>query len=338
MRALSLFSGGGGLDLAAEMAGIDIVGQVEYEPACIKVLERHWPDTARWEDVKNVRGTDVIARCGHIDIIFGGFPCQPHSVAGKRKASSDERDLWPEYARLIREIKPRWVVGENVPGLLTSEDGRFFGAILRDLAEMGYDAGWGVWGAADVGAPHKRDRVFIVAYADNIAGLEADSPISAVRSERHARDNAGGRCVRNRGEHVGNPCRAGQQERNTSTIADKSGHFTWKCACEHVADTEGVCLQGQYNRPRKIQSWRSGGRRTQPRLGRNPDGRTDRLDAPRWPAGRGAEQYDWEPPRVVPAGQNKERVARIKMLGNMVVPWQALPLFQEIMEVHHWGA
>lgn len=170
MRALSVFSGAGGLDLAAESAGIEVVGQIEFDPACNKVLRYHWPDVARWEDVRDVRGADVIERCGPIDIVFGGFPCQPHSVAGKRQASGDERDLWPELARLIREVGPRWVVGENVPGLLTSEDGRFFGGVLRDLAAMGYDASWGVWGAADVGALHERERLFIAAHTNRRMG------------------------------------------------------------------------------------------------------------------------------------------------------------------------
>lgn len=105
-------------------------------------------------------------KCGReITIISGGFPCQPHSLAGKRLASADERDLWGEFARVICEVRPRWVVAENVPGLLTSEHGRFFGRVLRDLATMGYDAGWGVFSAFQAGMPHERKRVCIVAYA-----------------------------------------------------------------------------------------------------------------------------------------------------------------------------
>ena len=97
----------------------------------------------------------------------GGFPCQPHSLAGKRKASADERDLWGEFARIICEVRPKWVLGENVPGLLSSEDGRFFGRVLNDLAKVGYNVGWCMYGAEWVGAPHKRDRVFIIAYANS---------------------------------------------------------------------------------------------------------------------------------------------------------------------------
>ncbi len=101
-------------------------------------------------------------------VISGGFPCQPHSLAGERKASDDERDLWPEFRRVIGEIKPRWVVGENVRGLLSSEDGRFFRGILRDFADMGFNAGWCAYRAADIGAVHARERVAIIAYSGGV--------------------------------------------------------------------------------------------------------------------------------------------------------------------------
>ena len=96
----------------------------------------------------------------------GGFPCQPHSVAGLRKASDDERDLWPEMRRVIGEIKPKWVVAENVRGLLSSENGRFFGGVLRDFSEMGYDVGWGITSAAGFGAIHRRERMAIIAHTN----------------------------------------------------------------------------------------------------------------------------------------------------------------------------
>lgn len=163
---LSLFSGIGGLDLAAESAGFVTIGQCEYADYQTKVLERHWPDVPRWRDIHGLSADDFIRRTGHktVTVISGGFPCQPHSVAGLRKASGDERDLWPEYRRIIGEIKPRWVVAENVRGLLSSEDGRFFRGILRDFADMGFDVGWCCFRAADVGTIHARERVGIIAH------------------------------------------------------------------------------------------------------------------------------------------------------------------------------
>lgn len=166
---LSLFTGIGGLDLAAEWAGFRTVGQCEWADYPTKVLEKHWPDVSRWRDIRNVTGLQVAEKCGpEITVISGGFPCQPHSLAGKRLASADERDLWGEFARVIREVRPRWVVAENVPGLLSSEHGRFFGRVLRDLAAMGYDAGWGVFSAFHAGMAHERKRVCVVAHASGI--------------------------------------------------------------------------------------------------------------------------------------------------------------------------
>ncbi len=156
----SLFSGIGALDLGLERAGMHIAWQVEIDEYARQVLEKHWPDVARFRDVREC-GAHNLER---VDLICGGFPCQPHSLAGKRLASADERDLWGQFARIIRELAPRWVLAENVPGIRSSEAGRFFGRILGDLAALGYDAEWDCLPASAVGAPHIRDRLFIVAY------------------------------------------------------------------------------------------------------------------------------------------------------------------------------
>ena len=166
----SLFSGIGGLDLGLERAGMRTIWFCEIDPFCQKVLRKHWPGVPIYDDVRTI-GADSLVRP---DVLAGGFPCQPHSLAGKRQASADERDLWGEFARLIGEFKPRWVLAENVRRLLSSEDGRFFGRVLRDLAACGYDAEWNCIPAAAVGAPHIRDRVFILAYPQ-VGGLERGS-------------------------------------------------------------------------------------------------------------------------------------------------------------------
>jgi DNA (cytosine-5)-methyltransferase 1 len=174
MNHFSLFTGIGGIDLAAEWAGFTTVGQCEIDPYCRGVLRQERPDVPIWEDVRDVTAESVRARgIERVDLVSGGFPCQPHSLAGKRQASGDERDLWGEMRRVVSELKPRWVLGENVPGLLSSESGRFFGGVLRDLAALGYRVGWGVWGACDVGAPHRRDRVFIMGYSE-LLGLPGE--------------------------------------------------------------------------------------------------------------------------------------------------------------------
>lgn len=168
MRVLSLFSGGGLGDYGLTLAGMEIVGQVEIDDYCQKILKLRWPDVPKWTDIKNVRGEEVLKRCGTVDLISGGFPCQPFSVAGTREGENDSRHLWPEMSRIIREIRPRWVLAENVPGLLSISDGWVFGEVVRDLAESGYCVEWDCIPASAVGAPHQRDRVWIVGYAEHL--------------------------------------------------------------------------------------------------------------------------------------------------------------------------
>ncbi len=160
MKFGSLFTGIGGIDLGLERAGMECAWQVEIDPYCQKVLQKHWPLVNHYGDIKDVGKFNL----NPVDLICGGFPCQPHSLAGSRKASEDTRDLWPQFARIIRDLEPKWVLAENVPGLLSSENGRFFGRVLRDLATSGYDAEWQSLPAAAFGASHIRERVFIVAY------------------------------------------------------------------------------------------------------------------------------------------------------------------------------
>ena len=160
---LSLFSGIGGLDLAAEMAGIQTVGQCEWADFPTKILEKHWPNVPRWRDIRTLTGKSFYERTGlrTVDIISGGFPCQPFSLAGKRVGKNDDRYLWPEMLRVIRELKPSWVIGENVPGIINLA----LDTVLSDLENEGYTAQAFVIPACGVDAPHRRDRVCIVAYA-----------------------------------------------------------------------------------------------------------------------------------------------------------------------------
>lgn len=158
----SCFSGIGGLELGLEQTGgFKTKWQIEIDPYASAVLAKHWPNVKRYSDITTIDGGALEP----VDLICGGFPCQDVSFAGKRAGLEGKRTtLWSELFRLICEVKPRWVLAENVPGLLSSDAGRFFGNILRDLAIGGYDAEWGMLSAAGIGAPHLRWRVFLIAY------------------------------------------------------------------------------------------------------------------------------------------------------------------------------
>lgn len=160
----SLFSGIGGIDLGLERAGMDTRWFCEIEPHCRNVLARHWPGLPIYGDIAAV---DWI-RVERVDILAGGFPCQPVSHAGLKLAQADERWLWPYFAQAIRLLRPRYVLVENVAALL----GRGFDEVVSDLSAIGYDAEWDCIPAAAVGAPHLRDRVWIVAYP---RGIEHES-------------------------------------------------------------------------------------------------------------------------------------------------------------------
>jgi DNA (cytosine-5)-methyltransferase 1 len=160
----SLFSGIGGFDLGFERAGMECRWQVEIDSYAAAVLQKHWPDVTRWRDVATFPPQDESAWA--VDVIAAGPPCQPVSLAGKRKGSNDERWMWGECLRVVAALSPKVFVAENPTGLLADDRGRTFHAILRALSSVGYDAEWHVIPAAAVGAPHRRDRLFIVAWRD----------------------------------------------------------------------------------------------------------------------------------------------------------------------------
>jgi len=189
MKIGSLFSGIGGFDLAAKWIGWETRWYSEIDPYAIRVMERHFPDaynvgdiatfladTRHWTFDLGTRqeGTQYKGRTSEreglggysVDVLCGGFPCQPVSCAGKQLAQADPRWLWPHFARIIRVLRPRYVVAENVPGLL----GRGATDVLRDFAALGYDVEWETIPASAVGAPHRRDRVWFLAYSQGVNG------------------------------------------------------------------------------------------------------------------------------------------------------------------------
>lgn len=164
MNHLGLFEGIGGFSLAAEWKGWTTVAYSEKDKKCLKVLKKRFPNAIAHEDIFELNAKQYE---GQIDILTGGFPCQPFSLAGKRKGTNDDRYLWPEMLRIIRECKPTYVVGENVFGLVNMENGKTLESIYIDLEGEGYTVESFIIPACAVQAWHRRDRIWIIAYSDN---------------------------------------------------------------------------------------------------------------------------------------------------------------------------
>lgn len=164
MNVLSVFAGIGGLDLGLQRAGMTVVGQVEIDPFCQQVLAQHWPEVPRHDDIRTTIEWWRSERRPRIDLVCGGFPCQPVSNAGRKQAQADARWLWPEMAAVVAAIRPAWVLWENVPGLRT----RGLDLVHADLVRLGYRhrVGWAT--ACAMGAPHPRRRLFGISHT---AGL-----------------------------------------------------------------------------------------------------------------------------------------------------------------------
>lgn len=319
---LSLFSGIGGLDLAAEAAGFITVGQCEWADYPTKVLEKHWPTVPRWRDIRTLTGDNFYERTGlrTVDVISGGFPCQPFSVAGKRRGSEDDRYLWPEMLRVIQEIRPTWVVGENVAGIVTMA----LDTVLSDLEAIGYAVQPFIIPACGTDAPHKRERCAIVAYSNN------------AKATRH-RKYSGNVYTKPTSKRL-NFCSSYVAHSNSTGLQTKRAELKTTGTSrsgKNVCDTDSKRLQVTGHEPlfqktepkdgTAISSWRS----TQSRLGMCHDGISSWLAEcrRRWSDGT------WEDgiPRI--AKGIPDRVDKLKCLGNAVVPEQFYPIFKAIAEI-----
>ena len=234
MKHGSLFSGIGGFDLAAEWMGWENVFHCEWNDFGKRVLSYYWPYAISYNDITK---TDFTIHRGGIDILTGGFPCQPYSAAGKRRGKDDERHLWPEMLRAIREIQPRWVVGENVFGIVNWNGGLVFDEVQADLEAEGYEVQAFVLPACAVNAPHRRDRVWFVAYAAG-NGYDAES---AAKNNTNGQNNKQSRtqweCA------VKRPC-----NEQATTHADSNGHESWRL--EQNRRTQGTSESGGQERER----------------------------------------------------------------------------------------
>lgn len=328
MRHGSLFSGIGGFDLAAEWMGWENVFHCEWNEFGRKVLNHYWPKSISYEDI-----TSVDFRChrGTIDILTGGFPCQPYSNAGKRLGKEDERHLWPEMLRAIREIRPTYVVGENVRGLVNWSGGLVFEEVCADLEAEGYEVQPFLLPACGKDAPHRRDRIWFVAHSD---GSESEGNEGTNREEegeirRNEEGDVFGELLSNGLASDSNNARADEQMRDNRNRKKKNNererqpqHESWKGGSEDASDSNSSGIQSE-SEPRQRQrefkrrsfiylpnNWETFP--TEPPICGGDDGLPERMDGISFP---------------------KWRNESIKAYGNAIVPQVAFEIFKAIQNL-----
>ena len=335
LRHLDLFSGIGGFALGLQRTGgFQTIGFCEIDPFCQKVLRKHWPDVPIYEDVRLL---DADGFRGTVDIITGGFPCQPWSVAGNQEGAKDDRDLWPEMVALIEDIQPQWVIGENVRGFAHQPLG--LPRTLTDLERIGYQVVTFIVPAAACGAPHKRDRCWIVAHANSQGEPVLTKHGGERQSVAHTRHGSGwdigsaetGQdAQRKRTPHHNQTARPSGEP---SSVADTNsirleehGHGKPDNAGKRnqvLADTNSTGRKEQRGaksaRKEHQTSERGSQRHSLMRLDRMADGLSAWMDEPC--------------PRVA-TGQ-KQRAARLKGLGNAVIPQIPEMIGYAILEACH---
>ena len=300
MNHLDLFSGIGGFALALEKVGFKTVGFCEVDPYCRLLLQKHWKGVTIHHDIKKLEAKDIEEP---IDILTGGFPCQPYSVAGKQKGTDDNRYLWPDMFRVIKEVKPTFIIAENVRGIVNIQDGLVFETVCSDLEGEGFEIQPFIIPAAGVGAPHKRERVWIVGYSKHNGSLTSkirgrNKETNAGSQERQNQTIESQRTSRSSNDEIVENSRRTlrQGAKLNKENADESGQEDANkferssgTSKHHVADSKRVHVQGQQSRSGQEQSRRESWWEFEPNVGRVANG--------------------------VPG-----RVHRLKGLGNSIVP------------------
>ena len=318
MRHGSLFSGIGGFDLAAQWMGWTNVFHTEWNEFGQKVLKHHFPNSIQYHDIIK---TDYSIHNGDIDIITGGFPCQPFSLAGKRKGTDDERYLWHEMLRAIQQIQPTYVVAENVRGLLTIDGGLVFEQVCADLEAEGYEVQPVLLPAAGVNAPHRRDRVFIVGYAANTDIRRLERPEAEGWNSKHVEWTGSiGSAANTKDKRSGELRNESSKDRSRFCNVVSGKPRGLSVSTEPAANTNSRRQSAEEHRQAQSRwiaeksisnNWQDFP--TESAICGGNDGLPDRLDNITFP---------------------KWRNESIKAYGNAVVPQLILPIFQTIEKLH----
>jgi DNA (cytosine-5)-methyltransferase 1 len=366
MRMVTGCSGIEGIGIAGEWAGMELVGQIEIDGFCSKILEKYWQHVKRMKNLFDVRGDEF----GAVDIFAAGIPCQPFSCAGKRKGNEDNRYLWPETIRIIRVMQPTWVIIENVDGIGTMEQSDYeidlagetticteadmvLETIRRDFKDSGYETLMLEIPACAVNACHGRARYFIVGYSDSIS----ISKVREIQRKQEAYTSGNGQimgnsersgCTRHNRRRAMQESEDGYSDSEGGIMADSqgelfngemqpwSGRYGYTDSSKDMANTSCAgCKkfdiaresEGQGHHTRCSDAGR-GIRPTQSGICRSIDELANRIHRFRQPAYMGQPQYRWEPPRT--ASGVKNRTNRLKALGNVVDPLQVYPILQII--------
>ena len=340
MKFGSLFAGIGGFDLGLERSGMSCQWQVEIEDYPTKILEKHWPEVHRERDIKECSGSNLEP----VDLICGGFPCQDISVAGTGAGLAGERSgLWYEMHRIIGDIKPRWVVVENVAALLS----RGMDVVLRDLSTIGYDCEWHVISASAVGAPHRRERVWIIARLRFGVSKEADAQrtnANGKRSHRKKKHVKGNAELRNKQD-----CKSGQvgEDVPNANVVNEAMRRDNQVDAAEMAGRDGnargskrdsregrkeVAVQGCRDVPNANGERLEGKRSNDDSKGRQEERRQAGL-CNREELRRHANWWEAEPSVGRVDHGIPRRVDRLKGLGNAVVPQVVELIGRRIMEI-----
>jgi len=302
----SLFSGIGGLDLGLERAGMKVIWQSEIDPYCNKVLKKHWPEVTNYGNIKEIDWATV----QRPDVVCGGYPCQPFSTAGKRRGTDDPRHLWPWVRDAISALRPSYAILENVRGHLSMGGLQ----VVGELAEIGYDAEWRVVSAAGMGAPHRRDRIIIVAYPSQLHsnGSNNNARVS-VEHQTVSKLRNDGRAARM--ANTASKCSNGRQPRCDNAQSKKEGVQKQTGTSSPVV-AHANSIRSQAARPKQ-----------QATIFARGDSNSNRQLA--------AGQWETEPDvgRVVDGVSS--RVDRLRGLGNAVVPQVAEYIGRLVMAAHN---